>query len=86
MVGTAFYVQAPKASSYGFGVSIVVSGLCLLPSELAMPALPSLTAYRILFALCASAGRARAAWRARRCGRSCSSGGSRQTVYPPIRA
>jgi MFS family permease len=36
LIGTASYVQAPRASGYGFGSSIVVSGLCLLPSGLAM--------------------------------------------------
>ena len=33
-IGTAAYVQAPVASGYGFGASIVVGGLCLLPSGL----------------------------------------------------
>jgi MFS family permease len=36
LIGTASYVQAPAATGYGFGSSIVVSGLCLLPSGLAM--------------------------------------------------
>ncbi len=36
MIGTASYVQAPEASGYGFGSSIVVGGLALLPSGLAM--------------------------------------------------
>ncbi|MBX6389733.1 MAG: MFS transporter [Frankia sp.] len=36
MIGTATYVQAPEASGYGFGTSMVVGGLCLLPSGLAM--------------------------------------------------
>ena len=36
LIGTASYVQAPTASGYGFGSSILVSGLCLLPSGLAM--------------------------------------------------
>jgi MFS family permease len=44
LIGTASYVQAPKASGYGFGASIVVSGLCLLPSGLAMLALSPVSA------------------------------------------
>ena len=36
LIGTASYVQAPPASGYGFGSSIVISGLCLVPSGLAM--------------------------------------------------
>jgi MFS family permease len=43
-IGTAAYVQAPKASGYGFGASIVVSGLCLLPSGLAQMALSPVSA------------------------------------------
>jgi MFS family permease len=34
--GTAFYVQAPKITGYGFGSSVLVAGLCLLPSGLLM--------------------------------------------------
>ena len=37
-------MQAPKASGYGFGASIVVSGLCLLPSGLAQLALSPVSA------------------------------------------
>jgi cyanate permease len=44
LIGTASYVQAPPASGYGFGSSIVVSGLCLLPSGLAMLALSPVSA------------------------------------------
>ena len=33
-IGTAAYVETPVASGYGFGASIVVGGLCLLPSGL----------------------------------------------------
>jgi MFS family permease len=44
LIGTASYVQAPRASGYGFGSSIVVSGLCLLPSGLAMLALSPVSA------------------------------------------
>lgn len=36
LIGTASYVQAPEASGYGFGSSVLVSGLCLLPSGIAM--------------------------------------------------
>jgi MFS family permease len=35
-VGTANYVQEPKATGYGFGSSVLVAGLCLLPSGLLM--------------------------------------------------
>jgi MFS family permease len=37
-------VQAPAASGYGFGSSIVSSGLCLLPGGLAMLALSPVSA------------------------------------------
>ena len=43
-IGTAAYVQAPVASGYGFGASIVVGGLCLLPSGLGMLALSPVSA------------------------------------------
>jgi MFS family permease len=36
LIGTASYVEAPTATGYGFGSSVVVGGLCLLPSGLAM--------------------------------------------------
>ena len=36
LIGTASYVEAPTATGYGFGSSIVVGGLCLLPSGLLM--------------------------------------------------
>jgi MFS family permease len=35
-IGTAPYVEAPEASGYGFGSSLLVGGLVLLPSGLAM--------------------------------------------------
>jgi MFS family permease len=35
-VGTANYVQAPEITGYGFGSSVLVAGLCLLPSGLLM--------------------------------------------------
>ena len=36
MIGTAGFVQAPVESGYGFGASVVVGGLCLLPGGLLM--------------------------------------------------
>lgn len=36
LIGTASYVQAPEATGYGFGSSIVVGGLVMLPSGLCM--------------------------------------------------
>jgi MFS family permease len=44
LIGTASYVQAPRASGYGFAASIVVSGLCLLPSGVGMLALSPVSA------------------------------------------
>jgi MFS family permease len=35
-VGTANYVQAPAATGYGFGSSVLTAGLCLLPSGILM--------------------------------------------------
>ena len=35
-VGTANYVQAPEATGYGFGSSVLAAGLCLLPSGILM--------------------------------------------------
>jgi MFS family permease len=35
-IGTASYVEAPGASGYGFGASLLVGGLAMLPSGLAM--------------------------------------------------
>jgi MFS family permease len=43
-VGTANYVQAPTATGYGFGSSVLVAGLCLLPSGVLMLLLAPLTA------------------------------------------
>jgi len=43
-IGTAAYVQAPRATGYGFGASIVVGGLCLLPSGLGQLALSPVSA------------------------------------------
>ncbi|WP_330238941.1 MFS transporter [Streptomyces sp. NBC_00525] len=53
LIGFAFYanslvtaqmVQEPKATGYGLGASIVVSGLCLLPGGLSMVALSPVSA------------------------------------------
>lgn len=43
-IGTAPYVQAPLETGYGFGVSVLVSGLCLLPSGVAMLVLSPVSA------------------------------------------
>jgi MFS family permease len=52
-VGTANYVQAPKVSGYGFGSSVLVAGLCLLPSGVLMLVLSPFTA-RLIVAWSAS--------------------------------
>ncbi|MCZ2816314.1 MFS transporter [Modestobacter sp. VKM Ac-2984] len=36
LIGTASYVQAPEATGYGFGSSVLASGLAMLPSGVAM--------------------------------------------------
>jgi MFS family permease len=36
LIGTATYVQAPEASGYGFGSSVLASGMAMLPSGVAM--------------------------------------------------
>jgi MFS family permease len=36
LIGTATYVEAPTATGYGFGKSILVGGLCMLPGGLSM--------------------------------------------------
>lgn len=43
-VGTSNYVQAPVESGYGFGSSVLVAGLCLLPSGILMLLLAPVTA------------------------------------------
>lgn len=43
-VGTTNYVQAPIATGYGFGSSVFVAGLCLLPSGILMLLLSPVTA------------------------------------------
>lgn len=51
MIGTASYVQAPRAlTGYGFDASLVVSGLCLLPAGAMMLVLSS-TAARMIHAV-----------------------------------
>ncbi|MBL7498130.1 MFS transporter [Frankia sp. CNm7] len=44
MIGTASYVQAPEATGYGFGSSMIVGGLALLPSGLCMLVLAPVSA------------------------------------------
>ncbi|WP_345631007.1 MFS transporter [Rugosimonospora acidiphila] len=44
LIGTSSFVEAPRAAGYGFGSSIVVGGLCLLPSGLLMLALAPVAA------------------------------------------
>jgi MFS family permease len=44
LIGTAMYVQAPAATGYGFGKSILVGGLCMLPGGIAMLLLSPLSA------------------------------------------
>ncbi len=53
-VGTATYVQMPEATGYGFGASVLVAGLCLLPSGILMLLLAPVTAR-----LCVAWGAAR---------------------------
>ncbi|XVU27815.1 MFS transporter [Actinoplanes sp. CA-054009] len=36
LIGTASYVQAPEATGYGFGASVLVGGLCMLPGGIGM--------------------------------------------------
>ncbi|GAB3282799.1 MFS transporter [Kineosporia babensis] len=43
-VGTANYVQAPESSGYGFGSSVLVAGLCLMPGGAMMLVLSPFTA------------------------------------------
>ena len=43
-VGTANYVQAPEATGYGFGSSVLVAGLCLMPGGVLMLLLSPVTA------------------------------------------
>ncbi|GLY00186.1 MULTISPECIES: MFS transporter [Actinoplanes] len=44
LIGTATYVQMPEATGYGFGTSILVGGLCMLPGGLIMLLLSPLSA------------------------------------------
>ncbi len=43
-IGTSSYVQAPTWTGYGFGASVLVGGLCLLPGGIAMLALSPVSA------------------------------------------
>lgn len=47
LIGTASYVQAPETSGYGFGSSMVVGGLVLLPSGLCMLILAPVSAHLV---------------------------------------
>lgn len=44
LIGTASYVQAPESTGYGFGSSIMVGGLAMLPTGLAMLVLAPVSA------------------------------------------
>ncbi|WP_433043667.1 MFS transporter [Dactylosporangium sp. CS-033363] len=44
LIGTASYVQAPAATGYGFGQSVLAGGLCMLPGGIAMLLLSPLSA------------------------------------------
>jgi MFS family permease len=44
LIGTASYVQAPRSTGYGFGSSILVGCVCLLPSGIAMLVLSPVSA------------------------------------------
>ncbi|MFI5429412.1 MFS transporter [Aeromicrobium sp. UC242_57] len=44
LIGTASYVQAPEATGYGFGSSIMTGGLAMLPGGLAMLVLAPIAA------------------------------------------
>ncbi len=46
-IGTAAYVQAPERTGYGYGSSVVVAGLCLVPSGLLMLLLAPVAAHLI---------------------------------------
>jgi MFS family permease len=46
-VGTSNYVQAPTATGYGFGSSVLTAGLCLLPSGILMLLLAPVAAHLI---------------------------------------
>ena len=47
LIGTVSYVQAPPESGYGFGLSVVASGLVMLPSGLSMVVLSPIAARMI---------------------------------------
>lgn len=44
LIGTASYVQAPESTGYGFGTTILVGGLAMLPSGIAMLLLAPISA------------------------------------------
>ncbi|MBB2943960.1 MFS family permease [Actinoplanes lutulentus] len=44
LIGTATYVQMPEVTGYGFGKSILVGGLCMLPGGIIMLVLSPLSA------------------------------------------
>jgi MFS family permease len=44
LIGTATYVQLPEATGYGFGKSVLVGGLCMLPGGIIMLVLSPLSA------------------------------------------
>lgn len=44
LIGTASYVQAPESTGYGFGSTILVGGLAMLPSGIAMLLLAPISA------------------------------------------
>jgi len=46
-IGTSNYVQAPEATGYGFGSSVLTAGLCLLPSGILMLVLAPVAARMI---------------------------------------
>ena len=43
-LGTPLYLQAPEATGYGFGLSVVASGVCMLPGGLMMLLLSGVSA------------------------------------------
>ena len=51
LIGSASYVEAPRASGYGFGSSIVVGGLTLLPAGLLVLLLSLTVAARLIGSL-----------------------------------
>ena len=99
LIGTTSYVQAPEASGYGFGSSMVVGGLVLLPSGVGMLLLAPVRRAWWPFAVGdrpSPWGRSSSRWDGgyessspRRCGRSSSvpqwSGSGPASATPPCR-